>query len=103
MSESKLVSIIISNYNGKEHLRECLLSLMRLKYPDYEVLVVDAASTDGSPEMVEREFPNVRLLRKGKIGIGEAINCGIMVAKGDLIVFDLNNDDVVDELVGLIG
>lgn len=97
MSKSDLVSIIISNYNGKEHLRECLLSLMRLKYSCYEVIVVDAASQDGSPEMVEREFPNVKLLRKGKIGIGEAINCGIMVAKGNLIVFDLNNDDVVDE------
>ena len=71
MSNSDFVSIIISNYNGKEHLRECLLSLMRLKYSSYEVIVVDAASNDGSPEMVEQEFPAVKLLRKEKIGIGE--------------------------------
>jgi len=97
VSRSKLVSIIISNYNGKEHLRECLSSLMRLKYANYEVLVVDAASTDGSPEMVQRAFPEVKLIKKRKIGIGEAINFGIMAAKGDFIAFDLNNDDVVDE------
>jgi GT2 family glycosyltransferase len=36
-------------------------------------------------------------VRKGKIGIGEAINCGISLARGNLIVFDLNNDDVVDQ------
>jgi hypothetical protein len=70
---------------------------MRLKYSSYEVIVVDAASNDGSPEMVEQEFPAVKLLRKEKIGIGEAINYGLMMAKGDLLVFDLNNDDVVDE------
>ncbi len=97
MSGSDLVSIIISNYNGKEHLRECLLSLACSNYSNYEIIVVDAASQDGAPEMVEKEFPTVKLLRKGRIGIGEAINYGIMVAKGDLIVFDLNNDDVVDK------
>jgi len=70
---------------------------MKLKYPHYEIIVVDAASTDGSPEMVEREFPTVKLIKKGKSGIGEAINYGIMAAKGNLIVFDLNNDDVVDK------
>ena len=97
MTQSKMVSIIISNFNGKEHLRECLFSLMKLKYPHYEVIVVDAGSTDGSPEMVEKDFPSVRLVRRGDMGIGEAINCGILVAKGEFIVFDLNNDDVVDE------
>ena len=97
MTNSKMVSIIISNYNGKEHLRECLSSLMRLKYPNYEVIVVDAGSTDGSGQMAERDFPNVILLKKGRIGIGEAINWGILRSRGEFIVFDLNNDDVVDE------
>lgn len=97
MTQSKMVSIIISNYNGKEHLRECLSSLMKLKYPRYEVIVIDAGSTDGSPEMVKKDFPSVTLMEKRKIGIGEAINYGISLAEGDFIVFDLNNDDVVDE------
>ena len=78
--EAPMVSIIISNYNGKDHLHECLSSLMQLNYPRFEVIVVDAASTDNSREIIERDFPSVRLFSKGKIGIGEAVNCGISVA-----------------------
>jgi GT2 family glycosyltransferase len=91
-----MVSIIISNYNGEKHLFECLSSLRQLDYPLYEVIVVDAASSDNSITIIERDFPEVRLIKKEKIGIGEAINYGVSLAKGEFIVFDLNNDDVVD-------
>lgn len=92
-----MVSIIISNYNGERHLHECLSSLMRLDYPLYEVIVVDAASSDNSIAIIERNFPEVRLIKKGRIGIGEALNYGISLARGEFIVFDLNNDDIVDK------
>lgn len=49
---------------------------MRLEYSRYEVIVVDAASTDNSREIIGRDFSSLRLVRKGKIGVGEAINCG---------------------------
>jgi hypothetical protein len=91
-----MASIVISNYNGEKHLHECLSSLMQLDYPLYEVIVVDAASTDNSIVMIERDFPEVRLIKKGKIGIGEALNYGISLARGEFIIFDLNNDDIVD-------
>jgi GT2 family glycosyltransferase len=99
-----MVSIIISNYNGEKHLRECLSSLMQLDYLRYEVIVIDAASTDSSIAIIERDFPKVRLIKKGKIGIGEAINYGISIAQGEIIVFDLNNDDIVDKkwLINLV-
>lgn len=97
MSYTPLVSIIISNYNGKELLRNCLNSLMMLEYPNYEVIVVDCGSTDGSAIMVKKEFPDVRLIKTERIGIGEAINCGISIARGDFLVFDLNNDDIVSK------
>jgi len=87
------VSLIISNLNGKEMLRECLRSLERLVYPSYEIIVVDAGSTDGSAEMVSTEFPDVRLLREERIGIYEAINKGLIAAQGDIIAFNLNNDE----------
>ena len=92
------VSIIISSYNDRENLRECLFSLRALNYPKskYEVIVVDAGSTDGSPEMVEREFPEVKLIRAERIGIAEAINKGIKHARGDYLVLELNTDEVVD-------
>ena len=92
-----MASLIISNYNGQKFLTECLSSLMQLDYPLYEVIVVDAASTDKSVAIIERIFPKVRLIKKGKIGIGEAINYGIAAAKGEVIIFDLNNDDIVDK------
>jgi GT2 family glycosyltransferase len=94
--EAPLVSIVISNFNGHDHLHECLGALGRLDYPRFEVIVVDAASTDDSVAIVERDFPWVRLIRLGKVGIGEAVNVGLRLARGELAVFDLNNDDVVD-------
>jgi len=74
-------------------LKECLDSLSKLDYPNYEIIVVDAGSTDGSPVMVRRFFPKVELIEKGRIGIGEAINIGIKRAKGEVIIFDFNTDE----------
>jgi len=89
------VSLIISNYNGKGLLRDCLESLLNQDYPGtYEIIVVDAGSTDGAPDMVEKEFPKVKLIRERRIGIGKAINIGLSVAKGEILAFDINNDEV---------
>lgn len=92
-----LVSVVIPNYNAKRDLRDCLESLRRLSYDEKEVIVVDSGSTDGSAQMVAEEFPEVLLIKGGKMGIGEADNVGIRAAKGALIAFDLNSDDVVDQ------
>jgi len=92
------VSLIISNLNGKDYLRDCLKSLTNLDYKGtYEIIVVDAGSTDGAPEMIEQEFLDVRLIRSKRIGIGEAINIGIRSCRGDIIGFDLNNDEVFSQ------
>jgi len=98
MNKYPYVSLIISNLNGKDNLRECLESLINLQYKGtYEVIVVDAGSTDGAPEMVESEFPNIILKKESRVGIGEAINIGIKMAKGDIIGFDLNNDEIFSQ------
>lgn len=95
-SDLPLVSIIVPNWNGKEMLKTCLHSLMRLKYPSYEMIVVDNASTDGSPEMVEKEFPEARLIVNEKnLFWAGGCNIGIGAARGDLIAF-FNNDAVAD-------
>jgi len=106
-SNYPLVSVIIPNWNRKKMLRECLKSIKKQKYPNFEIIVVDNASTDGSPEMVEREFPDIRVIRNEKnLGFAGGCNTGIKSAKGKLIAI-LNNDTVVDaswltELVNLI-
>lgn len=82
------VSVIVVSYNTIDFLRTCLASLAEAA----EVIVVDNASHDGSPEMVEREFPSVKLVRNGQnLGFGAANNQGMDVATGDLVLL-LNSD-----------
>jgi len=89
------VSLVISNFNGKEMLRDCLNSLKNQDYPNYEIVIVDAASTDKTPAMIKSEFPDVVLIEsKRKLGVGEAINQGLQKATGEIIGFDLNNDEL---------
>ena len=91
----KKVSIIISNWNGKNLLKENLPSVVRaIKYSggDYEVIVVDDASSDGSQEFIKKNYPQIKLIElKENKGFGEANNIAILQSKNDIIVL-LNND-----------
>lgn len=74
-----LVSIVIVSYNSKEDLRACLRSLPS----DCEIIVVDNASSDGTVEMVQEEFPFCTILRnESNVGFGAANNIGLRVARG---------------------
>jgi GT2 family glycosyltransferase len=91
-----LVSVIILNWNGKEHLLECLGSLAETVYAPVELIVSDNGSTDGSVEHVRSSFPLVHVLENGKnIGYTGGNNNGIAAAKGDYVV-TLNNDVTVE-------
>lgn len=84
-----MVTVIVVSYNCREHLRKCLVSLKNV-----EVIVVDNASSDGSPEMVAAEFPQVKLIQnRSNLGFGAANNRGLEEARGDLVLF-LNPDAV---------
>jgi GT2 family glycosyltransferase len=86
-------SIIIVSFNTRELLRECLESVIRESADlTVEILVVDNNSLDGSPQMVEEEFPQVRLLRSDiNLGFGAANNLALAHARGRYIVL-LNSD-----------
>jgi GT2 family glycosyltransferase len=89
-------SVIIVDHNGRRHMGPCLASLRATTGVPFEVIVVDNDSTDGSPEAVERDFPEVRVLRLGRnAGFGAANRRGVEVARGRFLVF-LNNDTVVE-------
>ena len=89
-------SIVIPNYNAVEHLSRCLASLKRQSYRNFETLVVDNGSNDESVEMVERGFPEVRLIRLPEpAGFARPVNEGIRQSAGRWI-FTLNNDTEVD-------
>ncbi len=92
--EYKTVSIVIVNYNGRHHLRECFKSIRALHYPQdkIEVVVVDNGSSDGSVELMQKEYGWVKLLRNtGNEGFAKPSNDGARAAAGEYVAF-LNND-----------
>ncbi len=93
MSEP-LISVIIPNWNGAAHLPTCLEALRRQTYARREVIVVDNGSMDDSLRILAR-YPEVRILALGSNrGFAGAVNAGIRVALGEIMVL-LNNDTEV--------
>ncbi|MBC2706473.1 MAG: glycosyltransferase family 2 protein [ANME-2 cluster archaeon] len=93
------VTIIILNWNGKEDTIECLESLKHITYPNYEILLVDNGSTDGSVECLRGRYPGMEIIENGEnLGFAEGNNVGIRKAmdEGADYVLLLNNDTVVD-------
>ena len=90
------VSIIIINYNTKQMLADCLLSLYKFTNEiKFEVIVVDNASTDGSERSISSLFPQVKWINSGgNIGFGRANNLGIKYATGKYL-FLLNSDTLL--------
>lgn len=90
------ISIIIVNYNGAEVVLNCLASLVQTVVMEgTEIIVVDNASTDGSPAAIAEQFPAVRLIPQSKnVGFGAANNVGVAHARGEY-VFLLNSDTVL--------
>lgn len=90
------VSIIIVNYNTCSFIRNCLKSVFeQTKGIDFEVIVSDNGSKDGSIEMIKTEFPQVILIENNaNLGFGAANNRGLKIAKGKYI-FYLNSDTIL--------
>jgi len=89
------ISIIILSWNTKNVLKQCLESLGKDK--NLEIIVIDNHSTDGSPEMVAKDFPQIKLIKnKQNLGFAKGNNQGIKVANGDLVML-LNSDTIVEK------
>ena len=92
MDNRRLVSVIIPNWNGAEHLPTCLESLKRQTLAGLEVIVVDNGSTDGSLLLLKQEYAEAQVLALGENrGFAGACNAGMRAARGDFVVL-LNND-----------
>jgi len=89
------ISIIIVNWNTKDLLRDCLNSVIeQTAKADYEIIVVDNNSTDGSIDMVKSEFKEAVLIENSKnLGFARANNRGIKVSKGRYVC--LVNSDII--------
>jgi GT2 family glycosyltransferase len=96
MPEAPLVSVVIPNWNGAAYLPACLDSLRGQRHPTVEAIVADNASTDGSQALLEKEYPEVRLVQLPENrGFTGAANAGIEAARGKFVVL-LNNDTEVE-------
>jgi GT2 family glycosyltransferase len=88
------VTVVVPTHNGARWLARCLDSLEQLRYPDYEVVVVDDGSTDATPAIATRH--GVRLLRQERNGgLSRARNAGVSAATGDIVAF-IDDDATAD-------
>lgn len=106
MSNQPLVSLITVNYNGKKYTQAFLESLKKVSYPNFDVWVVDNASSESISELIE-QYPQVHFIEsKENLGFAGGNNLAIKQAKGKYF-FLLNNDtepapDFLEPLVNLM-
>lgn len=92
------LSVIIVNWNTKKLIEDCLTSIFKFtKNLDFEVIVVDNNSNDGSQKMVQNKFPKIKLIQnKNNLGFAKANNLGIKSANGEYLLL-LNSDTYLIE------
>lgn len=96
MSDQPVISFSIVSWNVREYLWTCLDSLKRLVDTPHEIFLVDNASTDGSVEMVRRDFPEVRIISNtANVGFAAANNQALRQARGEFVVL-LNPDTKIE-------
>jgi GT2 family glycosyltransferase len=102
------VTVVVPNRNGEALLERCLASLEAQTFRDFEVVVVDNGSSDGSRELVRRQFPSAALVElDGNRGFAGGSNAGAAQARGAAIAF-ANNDveaepEWLEELLACLG
>ncbi len=103
-----MVSVAVLNYNGRHLLEVVLPSLAAQNYRDFEIMVVDDCSTDGSVVYLREQHPEVRVVSTGtaNVGVAAALNIAVRAAQSELVAL-LNNDieldpDWLEELVAAL-
>ena len=98
MSNNLAVSVIIPVYNAEKGIRKCLDSLLEQTFKNFEIILLNDGSTDNSLKVLQtyaNHYPFVRVIDKENEGVAKTRNRGILLAKGDYIVF-IDNDDYVN-------
>ena len=91
------LSIIVPVYQVKPYLERCLKSILSQTYNDYEVILVDDGSTDGSQNICDayaEKYDSISVIHKQNGGLSSARNAGIDVASGEYLMF-VDSDDLI--------
>ncbi len=99
MSDKPFVYVVVITWNQRRDTLECLESVFRITYPNFRVVLVDNASTDGTREAVAAQFPQVGYIANpANRGFSAAVNQGMKrgLERGAEYLFLLNNDTIVD-------
>lgn len=94
-----LVTIGVSTYNRKDYLKESLDSLLRQTYSNCEIIVVDDGSSDGTKEMMQECYPQIKYVYQDNAGDSAAKNHAARLAGGEYIVFNDSDDVFLDDAV----
>lgn len=92
-----LISVIVPVYNVKDYLEECVASILQQTYPNFELLLIDDGSTDGSGSLCDQlalKDERIRIVHKKNGGLADARNVGLDEANGNRIAF-VDSDDTI--------
>ena len=93
-----LVTVIIPAYNSEKYIGRCLKSVLKQSYQNFEILVVDDGSVDGTGKVVKEyttRDKRIRYIKQKNMGVAKTRNKAVKLAKGELIAF-MDNDDYID-------
>ncbi len=94
---SPKVSVIVPFYNEEKYIFRCVRSVLRQNFSDFELIMVDDGSDDNSVAIVKKiavDDDRVKLVGHGRVGLVKALNCGVEVARGELIA-RMDADDIM--------
>jgi glycosyltransferase involved in cell wall biosynthesis len=92
-----IISIITPSYNRADMIQKAIESVVNQDYPDFEHIIVDGGSADGTLELL-RKYPGINVMSSPDLGMYDALNKGLLSTKGEIIGF-LNTDDYYSSLV----
>ena len=96
--KNPLVTVVIPAYNAEKYIGECLDSILKQTMHDFEVLVIDDGSTDGTGDVVKdlaKKDERIKYIKQKNMGVARTRNMGVGLAKGEFIAF-MDNDDFID-------
>ena len=88
-----MISVIIPVYNGEKYISECIESVLKQTFRDFEIIVINDGSTDNTAEIC-RKFKNIRYFYQENKGVSKAREKGLQVSKGEYITF-IDSDDTI--------